>query len=156
MKHDQDEPSDLGVPPRVLRELREIDPPVHMTTTLDVEFGAPFSGGVDFESDEGTTNRLLRLENVALAAQKEALNKEVCLLRNKLKQLKASSAKRALRSSSATPPAESIMIQQPERPASSGRYTPLVEFGRSQSKYVGDEESRGKGLRRPMSAPPPV
>ncbi|KAK5909110.1 hypothetical protein CesoFtcFv8_003071 [Champsocephalus esox] len=149
----------------MLRELREIDPPVHMTTTLDVEYGAydehpdSFSGEVDLEADEGTTNRLLRLENVALAAQKEALNKEVCFLRNKLKQRKASSAKRDLRSSSATPPAESITIHQPERPASSGirsssRYTPLVELGRPQSKYAGDEESRGEGLRRPMSAPP--
>ncbi|KAI4791544.1 hypothetical protein KUCAC02_033945 [Chaenocephalus aceratus] len=138
----------------MLRELGEIDPPVHMTTTLDVEYGAydkhpdSFSGDVDLEADEGTTSHW-------------RLNKEVCFLRNKLKQWKASSAKRDLRSSSATPSAESITIQQPERPASSGisssrRYTPLVELGRPQSKYAGDEESRGEGLRRPRSAPPSV
>ncbi|KAI4791911.1 hypothetical protein KUCAC02_033728 [Chaenocephalus aceratus] len=78
---------------KMLRELREIDPPVHMTMTLDVEYGAydpdSSSGEVDLEAEEGTTTRLLRLENVALAAQKEALNKEVCFLRNKLKQWKA-------------------------------------------------------------------
>ncbi|KAK5920103.1 hypothetical protein CgunFtcFv8_023943 [Champsocephalus gunnari] len=89
-----------------LRELWQINPPVHMTTTLDVEYGAydehpdSFYGEIDLDSDEGTTHRLLRLENVALKAQKEALNKEVYFLRNKLKQLKASSAKRDLRSSS--------------------------------------------------------
>ncbi|KAJ4918786.1 hypothetical protein JOQ06_000072 [Pogonophryne albipinna] len=148
---------------KMLRELREMDPPVHMITTLDVEYGAhdehpdSFSGEVDLEADEGTTNRLLRLENVT---EKEALHKEVCFLRKKLKQLKASSAKRDLRSL-ATPPAESFTIQQPQRPASSGirssgRYTPLVELGRPQSKDAGDEESRGEGLRRPMSAPSSV
>ncbi|KAI4795676.1 hypothetical protein KUCAC02_029718 [Chaenocephalus aceratus] len=145
---------------KMLRELREMDPPVHMITALDVEYGAhdehPDSGAgeVDFKAEEGTTNRPLRLENVT---QKKALHKEVCFLRKKLKQWKASSAKRALLSSPATPPAESITIQQPESPASSGirspgRCTPLVELGGTQSEDAGDEESRGEGLRTPMSA----
>ncbi|XP_010793018.1 uncharacterized protein, partial [Notothenia coriiceps] len=129
---------------KMLRELREADPPVHMITTLDVEYGADdehpdsFSGEVDLEADERTTIRLLGLENVA---QKEALNKEVCFVKKKLKHFKASSAKRDIRCSGIR---------------SSGRYTPLVELGRPQSKDAGDEESRGEGLRRPMSAPPSV
>ena len=151
----------------LLKELREIDPPVQMITTLDVEDGAhdehpdSFSGEVGLEADE---HILLRLGNVALVAQTDALNKEVFFLRNKLKQWKASSAKRDLRSSLESPPAERITFQQPERPASSGRrasvatgrHTPLVEFGRPKSKDADDEESRGEGLRRPMSAPPSV
>ncbi|KAL3062135.1 hypothetical protein OYC64_010110 [Pagothenia borchgrevinki] len=150
---------------KMLKELREIDLPVQMITTLDVEDGAhdehpdSFSGEVGLEADE---HRLLRLGNVALVAQTDALNKEVFFLRNKLKPWKASSAKRDLRSSLESPPAERITFQQPERPASSGRrasvatgrHTPLVEFGRPQSKDADDEESRGEGLRRPMPAPP--
>ncbi|KAK5917628.1 hypothetical protein CgunFtcFv8_002459 [Champsocephalus gunnari] len=149
---------------KMLRELREMDPPVHMITALDVEYGArdehPDSGAgeVDFKAEEGTTNGPLRLENLT---QKEALHKELCFLRKKLKQWKSSSAKRALLSSPATPPAESITTQQPERPASSGlrspgRYAPSVELGGTQSKDAGDEESRGEGLRRPMAAPSSV
>ncbi|XP_033933792.1 uncharacterized protein [Pseudochaenichthys georgianus] len=140
---------------KMLRELREMDPPVHMITALDVEYGAhdehPDSGAgeVDFKADEGTTNGPLRLEDLT---QKEALHKELCFLRKKLKQSKASSAKRDLLSSPATPPAESITIQQPESPASSGIRSP----GRTQSKDAGDEESRGEGLRTPMAAPSSV
>ncbi|KAI4806953.1 hypothetical protein KUCAC02_017743, partial [Chaenocephalus aceratus] len=78
----------------------------------------------------------------------------------KLKQWKASSAKRDLCSLLESPPAEIITVQQPERPASSGRRasvatgrytTPLVEFCWPQSRDAGDEDSTMRYTTLPPS-----
>ena len=154
---------------KLLRELREVDPPTQMITTLDVDYAANvehpdcFPGEVDLEVDE---HRQLRLANVALVAQNDSLEKEVHTLRRKMKQWKAASVKKDLRKSLESPPAEIIPLQQPETSASSGKRasvntgkrtpTPLVESSERQSRDAGDEDSRGERLRRPMSAPPSV